>query len=300
MKRFVLCLCAAALGLAACTSPAPSATVEAVGAGTEPAATTSAADPCDKTNIQTTVKDYTDLMREFDDTSYVASFTPQGQLAQVILKLQDVRRRVQALTPPDCLKTLRKYQTDYMNAVVTALAHFLGGAKGDQVQAEIGATRTLRAKYDKELATVLGITFVAPTAQPQPSAVPGTASPASTTDTSDLAATPGDDLVTPGDDTATPDSTGTATPAATATPEAGTTAVVTVTQRANLRRGPSTDFALVATLGANETAKAVGRTSSGEWIQIENAAGPEGKAWLLASLVTVNVPVDQLPVVNPP
>jgi uncharacterized protein YgiM (DUF1202 family) len=185
--------------------------------------------------------------------------------------------------------------------VVTALAHFLGGAKGDQVQAEIGATRILRAKYDKELATVLGITFVAPTAQSQPSAVPGTATPAATTDTSDLAATPGDDLVTPGDDTATPEAvTATATTEGTATSGAPTTAVVSVTQRANLRRGPGTDFALVATLEANEKASAVGRTNTGEWIQVENAAGPEGKAWLLASLVTVNVPVDQLPVVNPP
>lgn len=280
MKQITLWVGILAIGLAACTTPAPTAT-ETIPTDGTPSATldVQTTNPCDKTNLNNTVKDYTDLTREFDDTSYVASFTPQAQLVEPVLKLQEVRRRVQALDTPDCLKNLRKFQIDYMNGVITALVHFLGGAKGDQVQAEIAATRALRQKYDKELATVLGITFVAPTAAAQPTIDPNnTPAPAAT-------ATPADN-VSP---TATPGESPTPAPA-----------VVTVIQRANLRRGPGTDFDLVATLNANETAVAVGRNSAGDWIQVENASGPEGKAWLLASLVTVSVPVDQLPVVNPP
>lgn len=298
MQRFALSLGLAAILLAACSQTATPTTANSATLNTQPA-NVATADPCDKATLPDTVKAFTDLTREFDDTSYVASFTPQGQLANVILNLQDVRRRVQTLDTPDCLKTLRKYQIDYMNGVITALVHFLGGAKGDQVQAEIGATRTLRAKYDKELAGVLGITFVAPTGQPQPSALPGTPGPQATTDNSDINGTPLPDTPTPGAATATGDPAQTATsePAGTATL---VTVVVTVTQRANLRRGPGTDFALVATLGANDTATATGRTATGEWIQVENSGGPGGKAWLLASLVTFSVPADQLPVVNPP
>jgi hypothetical protein len=278
MKKSILVTLMLAVSLSACTTPAP-ATTQA--GSTEAAATTVASDnlnPCDKSVLTDTVKPFTDLTREFDDTSYVASFTPQSQLVEPVLKLQDVRRRVQALDTPDCLKNLRKYQIDYMNAVIAALVHFLGGAKGDQVQAEIGATRALRQKYDKELATVLGITFVAPTTAPTQTS--GTPAPAVAT------VAPTEMAVTP-----------TATPGEAPTPAPVT---VTVIQRANLRRGPGTDFDLVATLNASETAIAVGRNAAGDWIQVENPAGPDGKAWLLATLVTVNAPIDQLPIVNPP
>ena len=273
MKRFVLWVMLLAIGLAACTTPTPTATEAPLSAG--PPTTPLVAqtpDPCNKSNLNTTIKDYTNLTREFDDTAYVASFSPQAQLVEPVLKLQDVRRRVQALVTPDCLKNLRKYQIEYMNGVITALVHFLGGAKGDQVQAEIAATRSLRQKYDQELVTLLGITLVAPTAGAQPTPAPNT--PAAT-------ATPADSV------------------APTATPGAAP-AVVTIIQRANLRRGPGTEFDLVATLSTNETASVIGRNAAGDWLQVENAAGLDGKAWLLASLVTISVPIDQLPVVNPP
>lgn len=275
MKQFVLWAVLLATGVAACTTPAATEATRSAGslAVTLVAQTP---DPCNQSNLNTTVKDYTNLTREFDDTAYVASFSPQAQLVEPVLKLQDVRRRVQALDTPDCLKNLRKYQIEYMNGVITALVHFLGGTKGDQVQAEIAATRSLRQKYDQELVTLLGITLVAPTVVAQSTQTSNTPAPAAT-------ATPAD--------SAAP----TATPGATPTP-----AVVTIIQRANLRRGPGTEFDLVVTLSANETASVIGRNAAGDWLQVENAAGPDGKAWLLASLVTVSVPLDQLPVVNPP
>jgi hypothetical protein len=174
------------------------------------------------------------------------------------------------------MKALRKYQIDYMNAVIAALVHFLGGAKNDQVQAEIAATRTLRQKYDRELATLLGITLTAPTAAP--------------TQPATLAATPPAPAAT-----ATPTTSTDLTPTPAAPP-----AIVTVIQRANLRRGPGTQFELVATLNANETAVAIGRNSAGDWVQVENPAGPDGKAWLLSSLVTISIPIEQLPVATSP
>ena len=264
MKKFLLIISFAAMALTACSGGAAPTDVLFPTLSPTP-------NPCTPTNAPGTAKQFANLMREFDDTSYVASFTSKDQLVEPILKLQDVRRRVQAIDAPPCMKDLRKFQIDYMNGVINALAHFLGGAKGEQVQAEIAATRSLRLQYEQEFAKVLGVTYVPPpttTPRPtQPSATPApTNSPAQPTPTS--------------------------------TPTAASP-TVTVVERANLRAGPGTDFELIATLNSGETAAAIGRTEEDDWIQVEFPAAPNGKAWLLARLVSVSVPVEQLPVATP-
>jgi Bacterial SH3 domain len=263
MKSRLTLFCLMALAaLTACTAN-PTAT-ETIAPTLTAATPTSALDACDKSNVQSSIKPYTDLTREFDDTSYVASFTPQAQLVEPVLKLQDVKRRVQLLEAPDCFTTLKKLQVDYMNGVITALVHFLGGAKGEQVQAEIAATRSLRTLYEQELANVLGTTFVPPpTNPPQPTAPPATATPG-------------------------------ITPAATPEPVS-----LSVIQRANLRNGPGTNFEQVGTMNAGETSIVVGRTEAGDWLQVIYPADGGTPAWLLASLVTVTGPVETLPVITP-
>lgn len=265
MKRnLALLLLTLIVTVASCSTPpattqAPEPNTPA--AGNEPSATPN---PCDKSNVQTSVKQFTDLTREFDDTSYVASFTPQAQLVEPVLKLQEVRRKVQAIEAPDCFAQLKKLQIIYMNGVVTALVHFLGGAQGNQVQAEIAATRSLRVDYETELAKVLGVTYVPPpTVPPQATSAGATETP-------------------------------TAPPSPTVTP-----VTLTVIQRANLRIGPGTEFDQVATMNGGESAIAVGRNAQGDWLQIIYPSDSESRAWLLVSLVQVDGAVETLPVVTP-
>lgn len=265
MKRyFLLLLLTLAVTVASCSTPPATTQAPAPNTPAAETAPSTTPNPCDKSNVQTSVKQFTDLTREFDDTSYVASFTPQAQLVEPVLKLQEVRRKVQAIEAPDCFTQLKKLQIIYMNGVITALVHFLGGAKGDQVQAEIAATRSLRVNYEQELANVLGVTYVPPpTVTSQPTSAGATEAPP-------LPPTP---TVTPVN--------------------------LTVIQRANLRIGPGTDFDQVATLNGGETAVAVGRNAQGDWLQIVYPANSDSRAWLLVSLVSVDGAVETLPVVTP-
>ena len=262
MKRNLILLIVVIL-ITATGCSTPPATTPAPEPNT-PAAPTASPNPCDKSNVQTSVKQFTDLTREFDDTSFVASFTPQAQLVEPVLKLQEVRRKVQVIDAPDCFVQLKKLQVIYMNGVITALVHFLGGAQGNQVQAEIAETRSLRVDYETELANVLGVTYVPPpTTAPQPTSGSATATQATTP---------------------------------TPTPEPVTLVVI---QRANLRLGPGTDFDQVATLNGGDTAVVIGRNETGDWLQIVYPADSDSRAWLLVSLVTVSGPVETLPVVTP-
>lgn len=77
---------------------------------------------------------------------------------------------------------------------------------------------------------------------------------------------------------------------------------VFVPEQANVRSGPDVNaYELVGVMTAGQTAPAIGRSPGGEWIQIEYPAGPDGKAWVFALLVTVpSGTIDALPVVEPP
>jgi len=61
----------------------------------------------------------------------------------------------------------------------------------------------------------------------------------------------------------------------------------------NVRSGPGTGFGAVAGLARGSEVRVVGRNEAGDWLKI---ADPEG--WVLAELVTLSVPVSDLPVVE--
>ena len=70
-----------------------------------------------------------------------------------------------------------------MNAVITTLISFVGGAKAEALNSEINLARTHRAAYNAELKRLLGATLKpAPTLPPLPTSaftpVPPTATPA--------------------------------------------------------------------------------------------------------------------------
>lgn len=63
----------------------------------------------------------------------------------------------------------------------------------------------------------------------------------------------------------------------------------------NLRQGPAQNAPLVTILNAGQTLRAIGRTESGDWIQVESGAY---QGWLFASLVIANHDISQLPVID--
>ena len=111
---------------------------------------TATPDPCSVESISLYVQQANELMREYDDTTYVANLTLQTQLGDMILKLQDVRRRTEDLELPECLSQLKENEIGYMNSVIQYLAAFMAGGDRTQVTDMIKNTQNLRVSYDTE------------------------------------------------------------------------------------------------------------------------------------------------------
>ena len=71
------------------------------------------------------------------------------------------------------------------------------------------------------------------------------------------------------------------------------------TASVNIRFEPSMTSAIVGYLQPNESAPAIGRTSNSEWIAIQLTNSPINYAWVYATTVRLNVPLEQLPTPNP-
>jgi len=70
-----------------------------------------------------------------------------------------------------------------------------------------------------------------------------------------------------------------------------------VIQQLNIRSGPGTNFNSLGILNANDVISLTGKNSSGSWLQIEFAEGPDGKGWVNTGFVKANG-VDELPIVS--
>ncbi len=65
----------------------------------------------------------------------------------------------------------------------------------------------------------------------------------------------------------------------------------------NVRSGPGVEYSTIGKLQAGQSVPALGRSTGGDWVQIDFPAGPGGVGWVYAYLVTVT---GDLPVVEPP
>lgn len=131
-------------------------------------AITSTPDLCAPENLPTEVTKVNKLMREFDDYAALASNTPQAQLVTVIPEMQRILREAEDQVVPSCLQTLKILQVDHMTLVVQTLLAFVGNADTNLINSGISRARDLHSHYDVEMARLLGITLVVPTAQPTP------------------------------------------------------------------------------------------------------------------------------------
>src|SRR5258706_3359265 len=80
-----------------------------------------------------------------------------------------------------------------------------------------------------------------------------------------------------------------------ANPNNGNVAIIQ--QKLNIRSGPGTDFNFIGTLNAQDVVNLTGKDSNGSWLQIEFAAGPDGKGWVNAAFMQAK-DVDKLPIVT--
>jgi len=80
-----------------------------------------------------------------------------------------------------------------------------------------------------------------------------------------------------------------------ASPNSGNSAVVI--QQLNIRSGPGTSFDSLGILNANDVVSLTGKNRDGTWLQIEFAAGPDGKGWVNAAFVKADT-LDVLPIVS--
>jgi len=203
-------------------------------------------DSCSSRFLPAEVDKIHKLMREFDDASLLASNTPRDQLPPVISDMQRIRRSAEDQFVPPCLGTLKQLQLIHMNTVIDTLIAFLSGA--DQTTLNQGTEISSRQynAYALEYARVLGLTVVAP---PTP----------------------------------TPDMSVTETPPP-STPEI-LAAQNPGPQELNMYFEPSVDSTIVAVLFVHESARVVGESPDGQWIQVEipNQAGQF--AWVSVSSV---------------
>jgi len=70
-----------------------------------------------------------------------------------------------------------------------------------------------------------------------------------------------------------------------------------ILQQVNVRSGPGTSFNSLDVLNPNDAVTLTGRDANGAWLQIEFAAGPDGKGWITAAYVKSNESAN-LPIVG--
>jgi hypothetical protein len=160
MKRFILYLFPLFLLIISACANQPIATQpEAPGTST-----TATDNPCSSENLPTTVQGLNDLMREFDDTSQLASNTPAQQLPDIIANLQGIRRDAEDAQIPACLGELKTHQLNHMNLMIQTLIDFVGGASKEELNAGLENARKEHDLYSLEIVRLLGITLAPVTA----------------------------------------------------------------------------------------------------------------------------------------
>lgn len=121
--------------------------------------------------------------------------------------------------------------------------------------------------------------LLAPTATPLPSETP---LPPTATSTATATAMPTETATATATPTATPTATATATPTATPT----VFGVVSSRRRANIRRGPSTNYGIIDSLAPGSGVQVLGANDADDWYRVLLADGDEG--WISQTLLQLD------------
>ena len=104
---------------------------------------TATPDPCDAENLLEEVEKVQDLVNEFQDTWYVANFTPQAERILPIMEMQAVRRDLLKLDVPDCEEAIKIASLNYMDSAINYLILFMGGEAEENVDASFQNSQVL-------------------------------------------------------------------------------------------------------------------------------------------------------------
>ena len=143
-------------------------------------------DLCAPENIRVEVDKIHRHMREFDDASTLAASIPREQLSGPTADLQKIRREAEDEPVPPCLSTLKDYQVNHMNSVISTLIAFMGvndplaldcvdiveNTREADICQSIANARQQHDQYTLELARVLEIQIVTATPVITPSETP--------------------------------------------------------------------------------------------------------------------------------
>ena len=226
-------------------------------------------DPCASQNVIGEVKKIKELVDEFDDISFIANLTPQTQLAEPIMKLQTVRRKLANSEYPVCLKNLQNLALDFMNSEINYLAHFMGGAPREIINKEMTYSHQLRDSYEKELAALLETEY-----QPFKTSTPFYVLP-------------------------TPNFTSIASTATSAKSRIQPLASNTSNQSINIRIQPDLESPIAGYLLPGDSIGILGKSNDSIWLSVN--LGKENKiavGWLYLELVSLNVSLESLPVIE--
>ena len=73
--------------------------------------------------------------------------------------------------------------------------------------------------------------------------------------------------------------------------------VAIIQQQLNVRSGPGTDFNSLGTLNPQDVVNLIGKDANGAWLQVEFAAGPDGKGWINSAFAQAKG-VENLPIIT--
>jgi hypothetical protein len=221
---------------------------------------TPSADMCSPANLPDTVNIVNTYMVQFDNYATLASTLVQSQLPRILTAMQGIRDALQAQAIPDCLTALKTYGRQYMDAVIKTLEDFKVKPDSQSLAAGILKARSYSDQYAAEKVRLLGLPQAGANGSPAPGSTEAAGTPAPA----------GAMIINPGPNPL------------------------------NLHVSPSLTSQSIGVLNASDSAPALGRSSNGEWVQIEVPGQVGKKAWVYASLVQyISGDPNTLPVATP-
>lgn len=212
-------------------------------------------DPCSAENIVTEVEDLQALVNSFQDGMNIANNTDVNLLIHPILRLQEIQEEIRRINVPTCLAGLKETSVQYSISVVNYLLIFMNT---QDPNSEDLAT-AIQNSQQLWQAVINNFNSVLTTAGLTPQELPEL-------------------------NEALPDAEG-----------LGPIMINEGPGTVNLYAAPNLDAEVLAALDSGSRAQVIGKTETGEWIQVDYD-GTLG--WVLAESVTVSVRVEDLPVIE--
>jgi hypothetical protein len=219
-------------------------------------------DPCSKENILAEVEDLRLLVSEFQEIEVLANMTNFNYMYDPILRLHELRYEILRTNVPVCLEKFKAVSVNYSIEAINYLTTFMNMRLNSEEITEKDNENFNVAMQTSQTwwqEVLKEFNKVLAIAGLEAQPVPETGS-------------------------VSPTPTGVA---ALATNE-GSSSV-------NVRSKPTTTAEIVTSIEKGAQAEVIGRNEASDWLQVKLN---DVTGWVFAEMVTINIPVDQLPVVE--